>query len=294
MKEFETILVVVHGPDDGEIVIAKAASLARGCGAKLHVARVVYEGFVDLSVHEVDDSQALKSYLMESEEAFLEDLIDGIRGEGLTTSSSVIWHKSQWQGILDEQRESGADLVIKSTNFPVDEVIRTPQDWNLLRHSPVPVMLLKPSAWNNEPTIIAAIDVEEAEQRLLNQRIVRQASETSECLGGHLKLLEAYPSVEHWVGPVTVAIDFNQVRAKVRRKVTDRLASLCSDVGVSPEAMLVEEGEPSEAIEREVQGQQADILVMGTNQRSGVQGMLLGNTSEAILHRVNCDVLVVN
>ena len=38
---------------------------------------------------------------------------------------------------------------------------------------------------------------------------------------------------------------------------------------------------------------QSDIAVMGTLSRSGVDGLLIGNTAERILRRVECSVLAV-
>ena len=38
---------------------------------------------------------------------------------------------------------------------------------------------------------------------------------------------------------------------------------------------------------------EADLIVMGTLSRSGVAGFLIGNTSEKILHKVDCSVLTV-
>jgi nucleotide-binding universal stress UspA family protein len=37
----------------------------------------------------------------------------------------------------------------------------------------------------------------------------------------------------------------------------------------------------------------ADIIVLGTLARSGVPGLLIGNTAEAILHQIDCSVLAL-
>ena len=293
MKEYETILVIVHNQDDGEIVIQKAAMLAKACGAKLHVGKVVYQGFVDLTVQEVADRQTLKTQILAAEEAFLTDLTDPVREAGLLITSSVVWHKHAFEGILDLAATVSANLIVKSTNFPITEVIRTPQDWNLLRHSPVPVMLVKPMNWQKTPKIVAAVDTSEAQQQDLNLRIAKQAGELSDALSGTLHFAEVFPHVEQWVGPITITIDFKQIRNRLRSEITARLEHLAADCGVNSRGLLIEEGEPEEALQLMMSEHQADVLVLGTVQRKGVTGMLLGNTSEAILHTVNSDVLVV-
>jgi nucleotide-binding universal stress UspA family protein len=37
----------------------------------------------------------------------------------------------------------------------------------------------------------------------------------------------------------------------------------------------------------------ADLLVMGTACRTGLSGMLIGNTAEKVLHKVACSVLTI-
>ena len=50
---------------------------------------------------------------------------------------------------------------------------------------------------------------------------------------------------------------------------------------------------PTEAITACVDGHHADLLVMGSVGRGGFTGLLMGNTAERLLGRVDCSVLVV-
>lgn len=47
------------------------------------------------------------------------------------------------------------------------------------------------------------------------------------------------------------------------------------------------------AIEQMMDNTAAEILVMGTVAREGLRGVVMGNTSETILHNTNCDVVVL-
>jgi nucleotide-binding universal stress UspA family protein len=60
----------------------------------------------------------------------------------------------------------------------------------------------------------------------------------------------------------------------------------------NPEVHLIK-GDPKSAISEAVQRLDADILVMGSKCRSGPSGLILGNTAEEILHRLECSVAVV-
>ncbi len=294
MKNINKILAVVSHMDDGEIVIQKALNLAKANNAAIQVVKIIYEGFADLSVHEVEQSQALKLYLMQAEEAFLTDLIDPVLSEGIDIQSSVLWHKYQHQGILDAAAEYAVDLIIKPTNHPLTEIVRTPQDWNLLRHADLPVMLVKPIAWKEEPVIVAAVDVQDTSHHELSERILLTAKAISDNLGGRLKVINAFPSVEHWLGPITVAIDFDKVRQRVRSEIEHLLLKLAERCDVTPQCVHADEGDAAMVIESLVSETRAEILVLGTSRRSGAKGIVLGNTSETILYNVNCDVLVLH
>jgi len=53
------------------------------------------------------------------------------------------------------------------------------------------------------------------------------------------------------------------------------------------------EGEPADAIPGFAQKNDVDLIVMGTVARSGVSGMVMGNTAERILDRMECSVLAL-
>ena len=55
----------------------------------------------------------------------------------------------------------------------------------------------------------------------------------------------------------------------------------------------IREGKPSMVIRDVVDQCDADLVVMGTVGRSGVAGLVIGNTSEAVLHVVNTDVVTL-
>lgn len=293
MKNLTRILAVVNHADDGEVVLLKALTLAESCGASVHLVKVCYEGFVDLSVHDINDSQALKSFVLQSEKTFLDELVGLFPNSSVVVDGSVIWNKSQCEGILDAAGEAKADFIIKATSYPVTEVIRTPQDWHLLRRATIPVMLVKPIKWQDQPVVVAAIDVEDEQHGELNNRILSFANGVTGMLTGKLKLINAFPSVEHWVGPITVAIDFEKVRQRVKAELEHKLKRSADQLGITPDGLSAVEGEVHTAIEAQVRDTDAEILVMGTSQRSGARGAFIGNTSESIIHHVNCDVIVL-
>jgi nucleotide-binding universal stress UspA family protein len=60
----------------------------------------------------------------------------------------------------------------------------------------------------------------------------------------------------------------------------------------SDEVNLVK-GKPAETIADTIESSQVDLLVMGTNARTGVSGFFIGNTAEKVLSKAACSVLAL-
>ena len=57
--------------------------------------------------------------------------------------------------------------------------------------------------------------------------------------------------------------------------------------------LLHDEIGPGRAISELAKKQDVDLIVMGTNARTGVFGALMGNTAEQVIDRIECSVLAV-
>jgi nucleotide-binding universal stress UspA family protein len=58
--------------------------------------------------------------------------------------------------------------------------------------------------------------------------------------------------------------------------------------------LYAEEGRPAYAISRVSNEADADILFVGTKARQGIKGIVLGNTSEHIIHSTSLDVITIH
>lgn len=76
---------------------------------------------------------------------------------------------------------------------------------------------------------------------------------------------------------------------KEARKV---LAEIADPLGIPEDRCFVETGRPANEIHAKAEEIEADLVVLGTHGRHGVQ-LLLGSTANAVLHGAGCDVLAV-
>jgi universal stress protein E len=168
-------------------------------------------------------------------------------------------------------------------------------DWELLRTSPVPVLLLRGGRAYHRPLVVAAVDPAHAHAKpaKLDAGIVTAASELSNGLGGKLHLLHAnYPSIvglDPAVGKTWATLSFEQLKEQERRVFEEFRAG----VKIPRARAHLVDGNPAVEIPRFANELGADIVVMGALSRSGLQRVFIGNTAERILGALQSDVLVV-
>ncbi len=108
--------------------------------------------------------------------------------------------------------------------------------------------------------------------------------------------------VLHALEPMEVAYpddEFVEAWSEARsRRTAEAKARLQAVVEAHPSRvlsleMMVREGRPSDAILAEAERQAADLIVMGTHGRRGMDRWLLGSVTEKVLRKARCPVLVV-
>jgi universal stress protein E len=297
MHALTDILVVLgDDPDEAGYVLDKTATLARGSGARVHVVRVVYEGIADLSASAIDAAADLKSFILESEESVTEDMVERARQDLPGLETATLWNPRAWEGVLHAAAQTGAGLIIKgaSRHPRLGEIVRTPDDWNLLRSSEVPVMLVKPQAWLGEREVVCALDPFDDAHDDLNLALLRAGDALCRVLQGSLHLVAAYPLFERWAGELGGLRDYDALKRDVEQEIRDRIVALADQAGVSYERLYADEGRPEHVIAALAEDLGAELVVVGTHARQGLKGLVLGNTSERLVHHLTTDVVTVH
>jgi universal stress protein E len=297
MQSLNDILVVLGDDRDETVyILEKAAAVAVGSGARVHVVRVVYEGIADLSATAIDAAAALKTFILQSEETTTEDMVEAARASLPGLETATLWNPRAWEGILHAAAQTSADLIIKgASHHPrFGEIVRTPDDWNLLRRSEAPVMLVKPRAWVADPAILCALDAFDEGHDELNVALLRAAEGLSRVLHGSLHLIATYPLFERWVGELGGLRDYDALKRDVEEEIRNRVLTLTDRAGVSYQRLYADEGRPEQVIAALADELGAELVVVGTHARQGLKGLVLGNTSERLVHHLETDVVTVH
>lgn len=199
------------------------------------------------------------------------------------------------------------DFVVKTVERGMALLAST--DQHLLRKCPCPVWLRRPGDPPLPRRIVAAIDAGETAQAGLNGRILATAARLA-VLGGapvpvhavHAWEAPGEAMVRRWAaGPdgLTAAEGYTRAvrerhESALRAAIADAVEAAGGAMGgiAPPEAVLVN-GPAREAVPAAVERLDADLLVMGTIARTGVPGLIIGNTAEDILNAVACPIVTV-
>jgi nucleotide-binding universal stress UspA family protein len=190
------------------------------------------------------------------------------------------------------------DLVIKGrcVSNTVDELAL-----KLFRKCPCPVWVIDDAEEVASPTILAALDVgnDHEETVQLNKNIAELAYSLAQMKGGQVHYLHAwrlqYEMILHGprfnVHPDEIIDLQGKIGASREKALIELLVSM--ELPVVQGTVHIVEGVVSDMIEETVNELNIDTLVMGTVGRSGVPGLLIGNTAEKILPELRCKVLAV-
>jgi nucleotide-binding universal stress UspA family protein len=314
MKHFTNILYVLDQEAEQPCGLERAVALARGNQARLKVVSVIeslpagtpLEG-LDLTT---DDLQAAS--LAESERC-LNALVEPLR-ETVAIETKVLTGKL-FREVIREVLRHNHDLVMKCVGYkPPMAALFGSEDLHLLRKCPCPLWLGRPQDALNYRRVLAAVDVaplgpnkEQAQQQALNATILDLAtmlatSEFAELHVAHVWTALGEPILRGGMlaTPAETKIDayIEAERRRYSQALEGALAALEARAGAEAMQWLnpvrhLPKGSPREELPALATRIDADILVLGTLGRTGVSGLLIGNTAEAVLQRIDCAVLAV-
>ncbi len=313
MKRFKNLLYVVTSDEETSCALERAATLAENNQACLTVVAVV-EALPDLKALPgmaltVD---ALQTAMVGEAEQRLEGLVAPWRGR-LEIETGVLVG-SLFLEVIREVLRNGRDLVVKCASSS-GLLGRLPgsEDMHLLRKCPCPVWLGKPNAPAKYRRILAALDVDEfcppaelATRRELNFRILELAASLALAEFSELHLVHAWSAVgESAMRGSFLMTPEEQIQAYVTAEEVrhaEALDRLLDEGGarigggaldyLKPVKHLLK-GSARDEIPALAGQLSSDLVVLGTVARTGIPGLLMGNTAETLLHRLDCAVLAL-
>lgn len=220
--------------------------------------------------------------------AALERICDDLKGQGIETQL-VIRSGSAWLSIVREVLREDIDLVVaaKRTHSAADGRQLGTVARRLLRQCPCLVWLEDAQAETDPGVVLAATDLSG-----VGDDVVDLAAGVADAFGATLHVVHAFSlSMEAQMQGDGARDDFIEQKT---REATAHIQGLLADTPCRDSARLhVGLTSPTQAILEGMRALHPELLVMGTVSRGGVAGLLMGNTAERLVDRVECALLAL-
>jgi universal stress protein E len=295
---YRCIMVMMRRADAPSAALARARALALGGGVSVHLYLFEHESAITaFSYLNADAAKLTQEAFLRHSNDWLQQRASALRADGIDVQSHVIWGTPVHEQVLDQVLELAPDLVLKDagSESPLRRLLLTPLDWKLLRLCPAPLMLIKGDGAALPGRAVVAVDPvsppHDAGQ--LNQRLVEAGRQLVGIAG--VELAHSFEPVTT-VGiaePLGSAVWLSQASERLRELGEHRLCDFAREQGVTLEHLHLLSGSPSTVLPALVRQLRADLLILGSVHRHGLERLLIGSTAERILQHAECDILVV-
>ncbi len=313
MQRFKNILCVVDIEEDGnKIALERAITLAESNSANLTVINIFPGSGINVNMFNKSLLNEIETSILHSKNEQLKSIVDTFPKQIKIHTKILVG--TPFLEIIYEVLRNTYDLVIKTPSKVewMDRIFGS-DDMHLLRKCPCPVWMIQKDTPNSYKNIIAAIDISTSEDEnevnaneSLNKQILKMAGSLAVSELANLHIVHAwYAPGERMLYTPRLRMDHAEIieyTNNIKNFHYRKLDTLINNVSkestgelldfLKPKKHLIK-GFANKVIPEFVQRVDADLVVMGTIARTGIPGLIIGNTAEDILNQIHCSVLAV-
>jgi universal stress protein E len=300
MRPIRRILVAIKDPTAKSLpAVTKGAQLARAFDAHLELFHgIATPLYVDAYSYEESIPEIERKTRAEKLEQ-LEVIAQKLRQSGLDVSISAAWDYPVHEAVVRRASRDKADLIVAECHGKphIMPGLLHLTDWELLRTSPVPVLLVKTPTPYRRPVVLAAVDPAHAFSKpaKLDDEILKIAKTVSQALRGPLHAVHAYVPVPAAVPTRQLLSEsaMKQLAAQTHKAARRTFSKAVRAANIPTARCHLVARHPIDAIAQTARKTGTGIVVMGAISRSGLRRFFFGNTAEALLDSLTCDLLIV-
>lgn len=301
MRKIRRILLALRSPDaHSASAVGKAVQLARAFDAELELLHVIAEPiFIDTLVWRQQSLSQVEQGLKVKAARKIERVAEQLRKQNLDVHASAVFDHPVHEAIVRHVAKTGADLVIADRHIGKRGApwLMRFTDRELLRLCPVPVLVVKNSGRYTRPRVLAAVDPTHAYAKPagLDREILLTGEAIAEALRGSLHAVHAFHAAVPLTGMAGMegAVQFAEIEAESMERAQESFEQATRVVALPRTRRHIVHQHPHDAIPSLAKKLRAPLVVMGAVSRSGIKGMLIGNTAERLIDAVGADLLVV-
>lgn len=297
MKNIEHIVVAVDSQQPHSPELQRAMAIAKYSGAALQIVDTLRD--LNMAARLMPQWQAAHETIAQEKQASLKQLADTCQAQGVHASHELL-RGGYSQALLQVVNDKSVDLIVRSAKgaSSTESGSIGATSSQLLRRAPCALWLTQGAHAATCRRIVAAVDAtpDDEAHAALNRIILSRSLELVEREGCSLDVVYVWniQDAELLEGRVPKA-DFDEMVERNRACHEEAYERVISDFGLhvtDPHVHLLR-GAPTQLIPEFCQSHHMDLLVCGTVARSGLTGLMIGNTANRMLTKVQCSILAL-
>ena len=284
----EKILLSTDGSEYSEGAIREAIKLAKKCSSKLTVLSVIDTN---------PEFDALAPQLMEKKEKGARQNLDAVqaraRQEGVDCDTIVHEGEEPYKYIVDEAIKSKSTMIVmgRRGRTGLKRLMMGSVTARVIGHAPCNVLVVPKAAQLEFKNIVVATDGSK-----YSAAAASEALGLAKWNGSALTVISVVPSELMTPSDIDFTITQRELIAEKEMHEAEKNAKVVKEAalkeGVAVKAFVLS-GRPADAIIETAQEKNADLIVLGSHGRTGVERLLMGSVAERVIVLASCPVLVV-
>lgn len=298
-RGYGRILVAMDFSPAAEAAVRQAIWLARQGGATITLAHTLPDmrKVLQSATHQAKldlfygDGSAFQREVRQDSDSKMRRIIASLNAVDLDVKVETLFG-TPYTGIIHAVQKEGYDLVLAGTRglaaweqFFVGSTAK-----RLIRKCPSSVWVVKAEHVGPPKAVLAATDFSDVSRRAVLEGlcVAQQAS-------AELHLLHVIDSTDVPDDILSRIPEGSSLRSEINEEAKHRLHKFVESLSVDPNQIKLHlsYGTPWQEVNRLVKRLNIDLVSLGTVGRSGIKGVLLGNTAEKVLDTCDCSILTV-
>jgi nucleotide-binding universal stress UspA family protein len=284
----ERILLSSDGSDFSEGAVREAIRMAKTCSSSLSVLSVIdYNPEFDSVAPQIMEKKEKEARL------HLDDVQARARQEGVECVTLVEKGEDAYQNIVSAAEKNRSSMIImgRRGRTGLKRLMMGSVTARVIGHAPCNVLVVPRAARLQFRSIVVATDGSRYSSAAVAEAIGLARRNSSQ-----LTVIAVVPA--ELATPTDIEFTMNQRELIAEKEMHNAeqnartVKEAAQKEGVAVQAFVMS-GKPAEAIIQTAQERQADLIVVGSHGRTGVERLLMGSVAERVIVLTACPVLVV-
>lgn len=267
--KLEKLLLSTDGSEFSEGAVRESINLAKTCGSKLYTVSVIEVNpeFVALA------PQVVEKFEKETR-VHLESIKTRASNEGV--DCEIIAHEGEepFQYIVDEAAKKQVEMIImgRRGRTGLKRLMMGSVTAKVIGHAPCKVLIVPKAAKVTYKNILIATDGSK-----YSEAASREAISIAKRTGSDL---------------IVLSVASKNANLPAAKKSVDKIKENAEREGIKVKT-LTPRGTPYEVIVKTAKEKDADVIVVGSHGRTGIERLFMGSVTERVIGHAECPVLVV-